>query len=370
MQSNQFSGRSDESSIIRGTREKKRPKQKTDWGRILYLTFLGVITLILIYYAISSYVTLDGNGRVLTGKLTIRAPTDIQIYQLINAEGGEIERGDSLFAYRMTEWSRNLDSLKTVEQQRRDLQLQLRENDREIKRKEQEIEGLRQQLQQLQDRRELMVNEIKLNIQTPSNIHSVEQEIVKLQTRIDLLRRELQNLEDKRSQLQNDARNIPSLTAYGRTDINNLRIFKSPIDGTISTIYADSRSMYMGSERIMTIERDTTEIMIRASFSESTIQYMERGKLLEVEFSNGIQTSGIIDNYYMTFTDYLRNKHWTEGSQPSNNIYSSTDAFFTNPRVVVELRPTNKQIEDIWRANNHISVDVFVKKIEAWPTTL
>lgn len=370
MQSNQFSGRSDESSLIRGSREKKRPQKKTDWGRTLYLTFLALMALLLIYYAISSFVTLEGNGRVLTNKMTIRSPTDIQIHQLINREGMEVERGDTLFAYQLTKWNPNMDSLKSVEQERRDLELQIRDISQQIKRKKQEIVGVSEQLESLRERRDLIVKEIKLNVQSPARIHSVEQQIVELQTRVELLKRELQNLEEQRNQLQSDKRNIPSLTAYGRGNIENLRIFESPIDGTISSIYTDSQNILMGAERILTIERDRNEIRIRASFSESTIQYMEQGKLLEVEFANGVQTSGIINDYYMTFTDYLRDKHWTEGIQPSSDVFTTTDQFFTNPRVIVDLRPTNQQVEDIWRANNHVSVDVFVKKVAAWPTTL
>ncbi|GEM_PF-4264834 len=368
MRSDQFSYRS-ESSKIRGTREKPQPVQSTDWGRTIYLGFLALVALVLIYYAVSSYITLDGDGKVITGDLTLRAPTQIKVSHLFHLEGNRVEAGDSLFAYTFANWQQNLDSLKSVTQTQRNLHNELGDVKRELALTRQKLEGARRQLTHLEKQKKLVVQEIRLDVQSPARIHDLEQQIVGQKNRISVLAQEQKNLKQHQSELQSDMGNIPALTAYGKgRSLDGLRIFRSPVSGHIRNIYANEHGILMNAERILTLVHDTSEIMIRASFTKSSVAYLREGQKLTINFDNGVTSKGILDNYYMAHNEYLRDKHWTDGVQPDEDIYTTTDQFYSNRRVIVELKPLNPNVEDVWRANEHIGLDVILKKVEIWPT--
>src|SRR5690625_5441248 len=76
MKSKYFSTRY-QASQIRGTREKSAPR-KTNWDRIVYMTFLIGVLIFVGYYLTQRIVYISGDGTVVIEKVVIRSPGDIR----------------------------------------------------------------------------------------------------------------------------------------------------------------------------------------------------------------------------------------------------------------------------------------------------
>src|SRR5690625_856387 len=138
MKSKYFSTRY-QPSQIRGTREKSAPK-KTNWDRIVYLTFLIVVLIFVGYYLTQRIFYISGDGRVVIEKVVIRSPGDIRVDRLFAATGHPVSRGDTLFSFSFQNWELQKEAREELLREIERINLDIASVEDQILLKEQEIE--------------------------------------------------------------------------------------------------------------------------------------------------------------------------------------------------------------------------------------
>src|SRR5690625_5848512 len=103
MKSKYFSTRY-QASQIRGTREKSAPR-KTNWDRIVYMTFIIGVLIFVGYYLTQRIFYISGGGRAVIEKVVMRSPGDIRVDRLSPATGDPVSRGAPLFSFSLQHWA-------------------------------------------------------------------------------------------------------------------------------------------------------------------------------------------------------------------------------------------------------------------------
>ncbi|MDX1637673.1 MAG: hypothetical protein R3281_06875 [Balneolaceae bacterium] len=342
---------SNQPAQIRGMREKQQ-ESSVNWDRVVYLGLLAVVLGGLLFMILSYNFVLKGEGRVFVNHHLVKLPVDARIGDIFVREGEELAVGDSLFSYLETYQPESPGQLRD---ELRRLTEKILELDTDIKNKRAEIAYAENQLAYYESQKQLVSREIKMNLSTIRDYRDVERKIMELTAERDIDRGQLTELYRQRAQLQawkdeaeqakNGSAGLGSEVAEAGSEYGNTHtIFRSPVPGTVDRIDKTASELAIRSETILSIRKEMPEIIIQIIFPRSSLEKLREGDTMDIEFDNGVQSSGVISGFFTP--------------QISNWDVVGIAEYDLNDYVVLRLKPVDKAEEQRWKKHSHLGVTV------------
>ena len=345
-------------SVIRVVNEDfKKPKR--NWDRIIYIVFLSLVAFFIGYYAISKIFFIKADGQVLFENVSIRLTDDCRILAYQKEEGDTVKVGDSLFTYTLDKdnlWGNmalngNVTATSYdnewdwIEKEKYALMKKVALNKIDITESTALIGSYKSEIQRLQ-------NEIVLDVLPKNRLDYVQNEILRLNTAIAKLSIENNQLYGLLKQL-NSMIKTPSVKSTktasiggggnGDADENGIRVFYSPIDGTVTRIYTRQFEVALKSEQIMAIHKNTP-MYVKGFFEQADLNYFHEGDLVNIEFPDGTDSKGIIKRFY--YSTYPLPDEFQKRYEP------------TTRTIAADIYPVNDNDYEHWRAFFKMGVSV------------
>jgi len=345
-------------SVIRVVNEEfKKPKR--NWDRVIYIVFLSLVAFFIGYYAISKIFFIKADGQVLFENVSIRLTDDCRLLAYQRDEGDTVKVGDSLFTYTLDKdnlWGNmalngnvNATSYDNewdwVEKEKYALMKKVALNKIDITESTALIGSYKSEIQRLQ-------NEIVLDVLPKNRLDYVQNEILRLNTAIAKLSSENNQLYGLLKQLNSMVKTDrvkSTKTASiggggnGDADENGIRVFYSPIDGTVTRIYTRQFEVALKSEQIMAIHKNTP-MYVKGFFEQADLNYFHEGDLVNIEFPDGTDSKGIIKRFY--YSTYPLPDEFQKRYEP------------TTRTIAADIYPVNDNEYEHWRAFFKMGVSV------------
>ncbi len=344
-------------SVIRVVNEDVK-KPKRNWDRVIYIVFLSLVFFFLGYYAINKIFFIKADGQVLFENVSIRLTDDCRIIEFQKEEGDTVKVGDSLFVYTLDKdnlWgniSLNGGITATsydnewdwIEKEKYALMKKVALNKIDITESSALIGSYKNEIQRLQ-------NEIILDVLPKNRLEYVQNEILRLNTAIAKLSSENNQLYGLLKQLNSMVKTSRvkstksgSIGGAGNgDDENGIRVFYSPIDGTVTRIYTHQFEVALKSEQIMAIHKNTP-MYVKGFFEQEDLSYFKEGDLVNIEFPDGTESKGLIKRFY--YATYQLPDEFQKRYEP------------TTRTIAADIYPVNDNEYEHWRAFYKMSVSV------------
>ncbi|HKK47267.1 MAG TPA: hypothetical protein VJ964_17195 [Balneolaceae bacterium] len=343
-------------SQIRGTKENDFG-QSINWDRVVYLSLLAILGLVFAYYLFDYYMIIEGDGRVMANRFSVRLPEDVRIMDMYVEKGDSIQENDPLFRFATIHQNQ---SPKQGRKEKRQLQEKLMSVNGDIKEQQTKLDNHKVELQHYRKQQEMVKKEVKLGVSDIGDLRNIDNKIVALQNDIKLSSQRLETLREKESIL-NQWKKAPELLGtfvrlQGKGDLSldgNLDQqfqtikYSSPTDGVVERISKNIAELAYRSEPILIIKRKTSKILIQALFQQNSLEYVSRGDTMDVKFDNGLESKGVITDFK---TPNLAD--WGQAKTKDINM---------NKYIVITLKPIDKKAFGIWE--KHSDIGVTVKKV-------
>lgn len=340
MRSEQFNYSSKKSNI-RGKKEQVRRTEKRNWDRIIYLAILSLLVIGLIYYLTSNYFTVRGEGRLLSDQVVVRAPLDISMDDFYTRVGEKVEPGDSLFLYHSFESNIQSDTAVQYREKINERANDLAEAREEAAQKRQELEALNDKLAYYQNEKERVEKEIKLDVATVQRLQDIKENILDLRWDIKSAEQKLGYLYHRRNRIQSQKseRSMARYTSSGEAGAGGLtvgqRVFRSPVQGTVTNIYKDPSEFSFKEEEIIAINKDSARVLVKAVFDREDAPNLEKGTELNIRFYNGEPSMGqVVDAY---------------AARANLESITNGTGIESDERIVVEIEPVNATVRSQWQ---------------------
>ena len=344
-------------SVIRVVNEDVK-KPKRNWDRVIYIVFLSLVFFFVGYYAINKIFFIKADGQVLFENVSIRLTDDCRIIEFQKEEGDTVKVGDSLYTYTLDKdnlWgnmSLNGGITATsydnewdwIEKEKYALMKKVALNKIDITESSALIGSYKNEIQRLQ-------NEIILDVLPKNRLEYVQNEILRLNTAIAKLSSENNQLYGLLKQLNSMVKtsrvkstksgNIGG--AGNGDDENGIRVFYSPIDGTVTRIYTHQFEVALKSEQIMAIHKNTP-MYVKGFFEQEDLSYFKEGDLVNIEFPDGTESKGLIKRFY--YATYQLPDEFQKRYEP------------TTRTIAADIYPVNDNEYEHWRAFYKMSVSV------------
>jgi multidrug resistance efflux pump len=345
-------------SVIRVMSEETK-KPKRNWDRVIYVVFLSLVFLFLGYYAVNKIFFIKADGQVLFENVSIRLTDDCRIIAYQREEDDTVKVGDSLFTYTLDKdnlWG-NLalgggitatsydNEWDWIEKEKYALMKKVALNKIDITESQALIGSYKSEIQRLQ-------NEVVLDVLPKNRLDYVQTEILRLNTAIAKLSSEnnqlyglLKQLNSmlKPSRVKSTKSGSLSGGGNGDEDENGIRVFYSPIDGTVTRVYTRQYEVALKSEQIMAIHKNTP-MYVKGFFEQSDLNYFKEGDLVNIEFPDGTGSKGIIKRFY--YSTYPLPDEFQKRYEP------------TTRTIAADIYPVNDNEYSHWRAFYKMSVAV------------
>src|SRR5690625_5188817 len=164
MKSKYFSTRY-QASQIRGTREKSAPR-KTNWDRIVYMTFLIGVLIFVGYYLTQRIFYISGVGWVVIEKVVIRSPGDIRVARSFAVAGNPVSLSDTLISFSFQNRALQKEALEELLREIERIYLDIASVEDQILLKEQEIESALNRLSYLEELQQNYPDRVRLDLAT------------------------------------------------------------------------------------------------------------------------------------------------------------------------------------------------------------
>lgn len=326
---------------IRGIREKQKTK-RINWDRIVYLIIVNMLLISVAYILLTNFFIATGDGRVIVDRFNVRFPSDVHIDQMLVQKGDTVKQFDDLFMYSQ---SFQVKSPEEYERIQRNLRERIFENQTKINREYRHLLAVRKQIQHFRSRLAVLREEVKLNLSTPRLMFETEDRIVGLQADSALVMAEIAMLREIMQYLEGVMADDGLVPITQDPELRGGRqIYEAPVEGIIEQILKSSSELAVRSESILSIRRETKDIMIRAVFDRGDLNYLENGKQVDLKFDNGLSSLGVIKNIY---------------SADMEDIATiNRNGVMISEQLIVEIRPKEEKDMLLWEANSGISLTV------------
>lgn len=339
MRSEQFKNRP---SQIRGTKEKATPKDRS-WDRVIYMVLIGILIIVVLYYLLSAYFFVSGEGRIIGTHLQVRFPSDVKITEIFVEQGERVSENDSLFTYSLIEKSRSLSELQEMRKELREEIFELRSD---IDLKATERGELRDKISFYEEQKDLIEKEVKLDIEPANKLYSLNSKLVDLNSDLNILQKELSLMNMKVNRLQQSNEEISEAvvserllyTEYPGSD----NLFRSPIGGQISNLHKEQSEFAFRSEPVLSIKIQKPKVRIKAVFSAQSVKYLAIGDEVKVTFDDGQTSRGRIVDLEAANGQSLEQLDITEVSD----------------QYIVELMPVDEEARKMWESLSNLGVTV------------
>jgi hypothetical protein len=291
--------------------------------------------------------------------VSIRLTDDCRILAYQKEEGDTVKVNDSLFTYTLDKdnvWGNlslaggitatSYDSeWDWVQKEKYALAKKITLNDIDITESQSLIKSYESEVQRLQ-------NEVVLDVLPKNRLEYVQNEMLRLNNNIEKLQSENKQLNALIAQLNGMVKDprvkstkSGSLTGGGNgdDDENRVRVFYSPIDGSVTRIYTRQYEVALKSEQIMAIHKNTP-MYIKGFFEQSDLDYFKEGDLMNIEFPDGTESKGIIKRFY--YATYPLPDEFQKRYEP------------TTRTIAADIYPVDEGEYSHWRAFYKMSVTI------------
>ncbi|RYM33268.1 hypothetical protein ERX46_09995 [Brumimicrobium glaciale] len=298
---------------------KKVPKKPMNWDRLIYFLILSVILFFIVRYFVNNTFYIEAVGQVRFQNVKFRNTADSRIMEFHKGAGDEVKVGDSLFTY--------IDADQYGEM---NLGFSLEGTYSTIQAKETKQSWIEREMYELEKDisiKQSMLNENQKLISFYTNqAKNIEEQVI-----LDVVpKSEYTNTIDRRNRLiaensataaeikiyeqqlkslnsKLDLANEMGLSAQGNsksgTNLDSLRkVFKSPMEGTITELYKSEFEVALKSENILSIHKPEN-VFIKAFFNQEDLKELRENDVVTLEFPDGTKSEGYIKKFY--FSTYL-----------------------------------------------------------------
>lgn len=327
---------------IRGMREKKT-MSKINWDRIVYLFIVNALLLTLGYIILSNMLVATGDGRVIVDRFNVRFASDVHIDDIMVQKGDTVQQYQELFIYSP---SFQIKSPEEYQRLQRSLRENLNENFSLVDRELMRLRAVRRELKHYRQRLSLQKEEVKLNLTNPAVMFETEDRIISLESDSMEVVADIRMYRERGEYYEKILAEDGLLPVSRDVEMRgNTVVYQSPVYGIVEQIFKTKSELAVRSESILSLRRDSRDIMIRAIFERDDLNYLDLGKEVNLKFDNGTNSKGIIDNVYAA-----------DIAQPDATV--NRDGVAITQQLVVEIRPSDPEELLIWETNSGISLKV------------
>ena len=348
-------------------RGKNRP---FNWDRFVYLILLAIFLFFTGRFVINSYFYIEGNGQVLFESVDIRHTDDIRILQFGVAEGDDVEIGDTLFTYFLDDdiWGEaggfggnsvaiGGGSPDWIEREIYQLRKSIDLNKVKIQDDKALLDVYEADLERVR-------NEVILDAVSHTNLENLEYQITKLEADINL--KEEQNriyykqigylrdlvIEQETIEINQSSgggggggthENTDFLMLAGIEDIDNYKIFTSPIKGNVTRIHKEPYEVALKSENILSIHQPNN-VHIKGFFDQEDLRYLNEGDIVNIEFADGTESKGVVDRFYSA--TYILPEEFQKKFEP------------TTRTLAADILPIGENDLTVWKKYYKLSVKI------------
>lgn len=326
---------------IRGMREKET-KKKINWDRIIYLAIVNLVLGALAFAFLRNYLFVSGEGQVIADRFFVRFPSDVRIQEMKTQKGDSVVQYQELFVYTPSFQTKSPVELETI---RSEFQDRIFENELKIDEKLSQLKAVKMQLKHFRERISLIEQEIKLNLSTPRLLYENEDRLIGFKADSINVLAEIVLLRNRNKYLESLSNDDGLILDIRDAELRGqVLTYQSPVSGVVEQIYKGNSELAVRTESIVSIRRNTKDILVRALFSRDDLDYVYSGKVVTLRFDNGDLSKGIITNVYSSEYEQI-------GTVNRAGVLVSD-------QIVVEIRPIEAQELALWEANSNISLKV------------
>jgi hypothetical protein len=336
-------------TIFRYIKEKKATVKKRNYDRIIYFVILGLILVFFGKYFFYKIFYVEAEGLVLMEKVEIRNIDDCRLVKISVKEGDTVMLRDTLFTFvEDIDASQGLSSLSVTQNPNSSWpQKDIANTEKAIELSKMDINENRRLIKKLNNIIAETKNQVILGLQPKSKIEAYENQAEELQYEIEKKQKEIKYLENFLKDLKElDMRARGFSSAIEKS--GGKKAFLCPIDsGFITSISKKDFEIALKSEEILTIHKHK-EIVIKAFFDQSDINYIKKGRKVTVEFPDGTTGKGMIKNIFSATTKL---------PEEFQKKYESTTRSLT-----VDIVPISETELARWNYFYKMSVKIYVVK--------
>ena len=333
-----------EESILKTLSEPKLKKKKWSMDRITYLLVIGLVLYFSISFLYKRVNLIKANGQIVFDKTIISFTEDIIMEDIYIYEGKEIKETDTLFSYFKTNKKSEQELEILVAQSKLNSEQKLQQIELSIQTAKEMKTLLQKQWKQLQQDKEKIKKYILLEIATYKELENLQKKETELVKDIRLNQIEISNLtSSKKIQKENIQLVLDSYQSK-----KYLYYFKAPTSGISGQLnYSEKETCYKQKE-VLTIH-NPQKVSIKAYFTQSAANYLEKDTKVSVHFADGTKSKGILSYSYIS--TYAIPSEFQKKYEP------------TERSILVNIKPINKKEEAIWKKYYLMDVSLQIHKI-------
>lgn len=334
-------------TVLKGVKEEP-PKKRTNWDRIIYLILFAIIFISILYYAISKSFYVNVSGHVYSEQFTVNFPEDVSVSEYFVNEIDTIEKGDTLFYYRLNllEDDDGGSAVAAVITDRSDWYLKERlQTQKRISLSYIAIDDFNNNINRINSELEKTKKEVYLDVYPQVELKKAILEIQKLQVEIQKTEDEINYLKKYLSLLnyyEQQEINQPVIDA-GDGDVILWGYYRSPVDGIVAKIFNDPEEVTYKKDPVMFLN-DFNQIFILGYIDQKDVDYFNVGEKVNINFANGDISEGRI-NYFYINTEELP----LDFVEPKARY---------KRRVVMKIVPENDEIAKDWKMHHLYEVRI------------
>ncbi|PWH86700.1 HlyD family efflux transporter periplasmic adaptor subunit [Brumimicrobium oceani] len=341
--------RKEASNFEGAVQTKKTPKKPKNWDRIIYISILLIILFFIGKYFVGQAFYIEAVGQVRFQDVKFRNTDDSRIMEFHREAGDAVKVGDSLFTYINAdqygemnqgfslEGTYSIVQAKQSSQSWMEREMYNLEKDISIKEStlienQKLIDFYAQQAKKIEEQIILDVvpkSEFTNNIDRRNKLIG---ENSALEAEINVYKKQYESLARKLEEVNQIGLTSNSGTGQGTDSLRKL--FKSPMEGTITELYKSEFEVALKSENILSIHKPEN-VYIKAFFNQEDLKELKEGDIVKLEFPDGTKSDGFIKKFY--FSTYLIPDEFQNRYDPPTRTLSA-DVFPVNTEDLKKWR--------------------------------
>lgn len=268
-------------------------KRKINFSRLIYILVLLYLIGVVFFYLAKKIFYVSGKGVVVSSKYIVNINTDISLKDYWVSVNERVKIGDTLFSYQTEEQIKEQKIFNKDRLSRGNTYLKTRNDlDHSIN-----LKKIRKRhYLRLRRNKKILVSRLKkevyLDVSKRDRLEISEQKLIDINSDIKFISEEIRYLEKSLS-------NYKSTYLYSSNIINNslsgfqeIKYLTSPVSGKILNRYKLFQFINK-NDAILDINKDEGVVII-ANVSQNSMNHIYKGTELFIEFSDGIESKGIV----------------------------------------------------------------------------